>query len=73
MFNLSSKSKQRREEVDPRLIEIDDLAITLTLADYGHPVDAGLRSSDRQFELFVDGKSQCDGMNKISNHQSGKH
>lgn len=72
MFQLSSKSKQRREGVDPKLIEIDDLAITLTLVDFGHPADAGLRSSDRQFELFVGGKSQCDGTNKISNHQKGK-
>lgn len=72
MFKLSSTSKNRREGVDPRLIEIDNLAITLTLVDYGHPADAGLRSADRQFELFVDGKSQCDGTNKISRHQSGK-
>ena len=72
MFKLSSTSKQRREGIDQRLIEIDDLAITLTLVDFGHPADAGLRSADRQFKLFVDGKSQCDGTNKISRHQLGK-
>lgn len=70
MFKLSSKSKQRRAGVDPKLIEIDNLAITLTLIDYGHPGDAGLRTADRQFELYSDGKSKADGYVRLSNHQA---
>jgi len=72
MYKLSKRSKQRREGIDPRLIEIDDLAITLTLVDYGHPADAGKRTADRQHELYLDGVSECDGYSTISNHQSGK-
>jgi|TARA_Y100000310_G_scaffold327068_1_gene392856 peptidoglycan L-alanyl-D-glutamate endopeptidase CwlK len=71
MFKLSERSKQRREGVDPRLIEIDDLAIQITLVDYGHPADAGLRTAERQNELFQNGKSQCDGYDSRSCHQSG--
>lgn len=72
MFQLSNSSKRRRQGIDPRLIEIDDLAITLTIIDYGHPADSGLRSAKRQHELFLSGKSKCDGYSKLSNHQSGK-
>ena len=72
MYKLSSKSKQRREGIDPRLIEIDDLAIQLTLVDFGHPADAGLRSAESQYELFTSNKSKCDGHSNISNHQKGK-
>jgi peptidoglycan L-alanyl-D-glutamate endopeptidase CwlK len=72
MFQLSSKSKQRREGVDPRLIEISDLAIQITVVDFGHPADAGKRTVERQNELYLDGKSKADGYNKLSRHQSGK-
>lgn len=70
MFKLSDKSKQRRAGIDPRLIEIDDLAITITLIDYGHPADAGLRIAERQFQLFQKKSSKCDGYKKLSNHQA---
>lgn len=72
MFRLSEKSKKNREGIDPRLIEIDDLAITLTLVDYGHGPDSGLRTTARQHELHVNGASLADGVNKRSKHQDGK-
>lgn len=58
--------------MDPRLIEISDLAIKLTRFDFGIPADAGVRTAERQRELFDSGKSKCDGTNKLSRHQSGK-
>lgn len=69
MFKLSGRSKKRREGIDPRLIEIDDLAITLTLIDYGHPEYAGLRTAEEQYQLYLAGKSKCDGKVRKSNHQ----
>ena len=72
MFKFSAKSKQNRNGVDPRLIEISDLAITLSVVDFGHPSDAGVRTAERQNELFRAGKSKADGYKKLSNHQSGK-
>jgi hypothetical protein len=41
MFKLSNSSKQRREGVDPRIIEISDLAIQISVVDFGHPADLG--------------------------------
>lgn len=71
MFKLSDKSKQRREGIDPRLIEISDLAIQISVIDFGIPGDGGLRIAERQHELFKDGKSKADGYDKLSEHQSG--
>lgn len=72
MFRLGESSKAQRKGLDPRLIEIDDLAIKLSLVDYGHPADSGLRTADRQFELFLADKTKCDGINNKSNHQAAE-
>jgi peptidoglycan L-alanyl-D-glutamate endopeptidase CwlK len=72
VFQLSNSSKHHRKGVDPRLIEISDLAIQITVLDFGHPADAGNRTADRQKELYHGGKSKCDGYKKLSRHQSGK-
>ncbi len=71
-FRLTQRSKDRREGVDPRLIEISDLAITLTLVDFGHPRYSGFRTEAEQLELFQAGKSMCDGTDKRSHHQTGE-
>lgn len=68
-YALSKRSKQNREGVDPRLIEISDLAIKLTLVDFGIPTDGGIRTAPRQKELFDAGKSKADGYQKLSKHQ----
>jgi len=70
-FQFSKQSLERRKGVDQRLIEIDDLAIRLTVVDFGHPRDAGLRPADRQNELYREGASKCDGYVNISEHQLG--
>lgn len=72
MYYLSETSKKHREGIDPRLIEIDDLAITLTLVDYGHDRYSGLRAALVQNMLFMKGKSKADGYKKLGKHQSGK-
>lgn len=70
-FRLSKRSMLNREGVDCRLIEISDLAIQITIIDFGHPKDAGKRSPERQLELFNAGKSKCDGLKRVSKHQYG--
>ena len=72
MFKLSDKSKQNRIGVDRRLIEISDRAITYSKVDFGHGADSGVRTTERQQELFSSGVSKDDGINKRSNHQDGK-
>ena len=71
-FKLSNSSRQRREGVDPRLIEISDRALEISIIDFGIPRDGGLRTAERQMELHLDHKSNCDGIVKLSRHQSGK-
>lgn len=72
MFKLSTKSKQHREGIDPSLIEISDLAIQLTLVDFGHPASGGFRTETEQRELYTAGSSKCDGLVKKSYHQTGR-
>lgn len=71
-YYLSKKSLQNISGVDPRLIEISKLAITLTLVDYGHDKYAGKRTAETQYELFRKGKSRADGTIIKSYHQTGK-
>jgi len=71
-FALSNRSKERREGVDPRLIEISNRAIQITLIDFGIPEYGGLRSAVEQNYLFSKDRSKCDGYQILSNHQSGK-
>ena len=72
MFKLSSRSKDRLQGVDSRIIEIIDLALTISKVDFGIPGDGGLRTKERQLQLFIKNVSKCDGVNNLSHHQSGK-
>jgi len=70
-FKLSSRSKERREGINPALIAISDLAIQISLVDFGHGPHSGLRDADEQRELFDSGRSRADGYGDKSDHQSG--
>ena len=54
---------------DPRLKQVALRAIEITPIDFGIPSDGGLRTAERQKELFDIGRSKCDGYHKKSNHQ----
>lgn len=71
-FRLSERSRANMQGVDPRLIRIAEMAIEITRVDFGIPADGGIRTAERQNELFKAGKSKLDGYNKKSEHQSGK-
>ena len=72
MFALSKKSMANRSGVDPRLIEISDLAISLSIIDFGHGNTSGIRTAETQRKLFDEGKSKADGVHNLSKHQTGK-
>jgi|TARA_B110000908_G_scaffold56308_1_gene68549 peptidoglycan L-alanyl-D-glutamate endopeptidase CwlK len=72
MFKLGANSLKNREGIDERLIEITDLAISLSNVDFGIPSTGGLRTLDDQVKLFTEGKSKCDGRATKSYHQTGK-
>ena len=66
MYKLSEASKERLEGVDSRLLEIIDLALTISKIDFGIPRDGGIRTPEQQNKLFNDGLSKCDGYEKKS-------
>lgn len=70
-FKLSKNSINNSAGIDPRLVEIRDRALQISKVDFGHPRDAGLRTAERQNELFKNKVSQCDGYENLSYHQSG--
>jgi len=71
MFKLSTTSRVRMSGVNPELIEIANLAIKISVIDFGIPADGGVRTSERQAELFANKASKADGVIKLSRHQSG--
>ena len=71
MFKLGKNSLNNLVGVDERLIDIADLAITLSNVDFGIPSTGGLRTTEAQAKLFADGVSKADGVNNKSYHQSG--
>lgn len=71
MFSLSARSQDRLIGVDLDLVKVVNLAIKITPIDFGIPGDGGLRTAERQKELFDGNKSKADGTIKISNHQTG--
>ena len=72
MFKLSLKSQQRREGVDPKLIEINNLALTISKIDFGISEYGGIRTVEEQRRLFNNGKSKADGVTNKSYHQTGR-
>lgn len=71
-FKLSAKSMARMKGIDARLIAIMQLAITITVIDFGIPEFGGLRTTAEQKALFEKGVSKADGVKKRSKHQDGK-
>ena len=71
-YNLSNRSKERRAGIDPRLIEISNRAIQITLIDFGIPEYGGKRTAMEQNYLYTKDLSKCDGFLVLSNHQDGK-
>lgn len=72
MFKLGKNSKKNLYGVDADLYKVVELALTITKIDFGIPTDGGLRTAERQNELFKLKASQLDGYNKKSYHQTGK-
>ena len=71
-FQFSQRSKDRMVGIDPRLIEITNLALQISPIDFGIPAHGGLRTAEEQKLLFLDGVSKADGVKHKSKHQSGK-
>ena len=77
-YKLSTTSRERLNGVNPVLIAIIEAAIVDSPYDFGIPPDGGLRTTERQKELYAQGRTnagnivtQTDGVKKKSVHQSG--
>jgi|TARA_R110000782_G_scaffold12303_2_gene37086 peptidoglycan L-alanyl-D-glutamate endopeptidase CwlK len=70
-YQLSRSSQDHRKGIDPKLIEISDLAIELTNIDFGIPSTGGFRTAGVQKGLYESKKSKADGVTNLSKHQLG--
>ena len=66
MYKLGKGSLKKLESVHHDLVKIIKLAITRTPVDFG--ISEGHRSLERQKELYDQGKSKIDGINKKGKH-----
>ena len=66
-FKFSKRSLDNLKEVHPLMVKLMHASITNAPIDF--VITEGVRSTERQKELFKQGKSKCDGIKKKSNHQ----
>ena len=66
MYKLGKGSLKKLESVHHDLVKIIKLAIARTPVDFG--ISEGHRTLDRQKELYDQGKSKIDGINKKGKH-----
>lgn len=71
-YHLSKSSLRNLDGVNPELVDVVKLAIQITKVDFGIPSTGGYRTAAMQNKLFLDGKSQLDGFDKKSKHQTGR-
>lgn len=78
-YKLSTKSLERLKGIDQLLIDIITEGIKDSPIDFGIPNDGGLRTAQRQAEMYAQGRTtvgkkitNADGVKKQSYHQSGK-
>lgn len=70
MYKASKRSKENLKGVDERLVLLVGYALAISKVDF--VVVEGLRSTERQKQLYREKKSKCDGVTNISKHQEGK-
>ncbi len=71
-FNFSVSSLNVLAGVDSKLRDICIRALELSKVDFGIPSTGGFRTAEMQNQLYHNNKSQLDGYEKKSYHQTGK-
>lgn len=71
-FKFGTRSRERIATVNQLLQDLAYGTIAISEYDISITKTAGLRTAKMQKELFDKGRSQLDGINKVSYHQSGK-
>lgn len=65
-YRLGKNSKRKLDTCHVDLQKIFTMAISISKVDFG--ISEGHRSLDRQYELFIQGKSKIDGITKKGKH-----
>ena len=68
-FKFGQKSQEKLNGVNMDLIRVAQRALSFGVMDSA--VTEGMRNTERQKELFREGKSELDGVTVKSKHQSG--
>ena len=68
MPKFGRRSKERLKGVHPDLVKV----VNDIIKYYDITILEGVRSQDRQIDLYNEGKSKLDGVYKKSKHQTGK-
>lgn len=69
MYKFGAKSQEKLNGVNPDLVRVCQRALDFGVMDFS--VIEGMRTAERQKELYREGKSQLDGITKLSKHQGG--
>ena len=70
MYKLGERSSRNLAGVNPCLqLWVNEL-IKVSPVDFGILDNGGFRTANEQHQLYLDGKSKCDGYKKESYHQS---
>jgi len=70
-FKFSKRSSELLDTISPELALVMREAINSSPIDFGIPPFGGMRTAEQQHELYLAGKSKCDGYKIKSKHQSG--
>ncbi len=68
-YKFGARSRANLDTVSPDLIRVAERALSFGVMDFS--IIEGIRTADRQQELYHDGKSQLDGVVVLSKHQKG--
>lgn len=66
MYEFGGRSRKNLGNVERSLVKVAEKALSYGVMDFS--VIEGYRSPERQLELYKDGKSQIDGINKKGKH-----
>lgn len=67
-YSFGKTSRSRLDTCHPDLVKLVEKALSYGVMDIS--VLEGNRSTEKQKQLYAEGKSQLDGVNKLSKHQS---
>jgi hypothetical protein len=72
MYKLSNISKKRLQGVDAKLVQLVELALSVSPVDFGIAWMGGVRTKEEQKSLYNKGVTTKDGYKNRSKHQDGK-